>query len=324
MPTCRVLAFDDPDPFQSVLHGADNEVLVTSRGRFHADLTQIELPRMRLQRCSESLPAIKVGSLDAGQFGISFLTDPGQPELHHCGLVVRHGDIVIEDASLMHRRSDAPCRWGSLSMRADDLTATFQALSGHDLRAWRTHVIRPDPILFSRLTDLSARAGRMAHREPFALNDPGAAHALDEALATALACCLVDEENDSRARTPRGRPVIAQLERFLAKHQDEPIYIAELCAATHATERALRAACHEHLGMGAIQYLWLRRMHMARRLILRPSQNATVTEIATQCGFWELGRFSVQYQRLFGEAPSVTLHLAGREDRADARRVRMA
>jgi AraC-like DNA-binding protein len=81
-----------------------------------------------------------------------------------------------------------------------------------------------------------------------------------------------------------------------------------------ASERTLRVGCMEHLGMGPIRYLWLRRMHMARRALIQTAPGiTTVTEIATASGFWELGRFSVAYRALFGEGPSVTLRRPAQE-----------
>jgi AraC-like DNA-binding protein len=71
--------------------------------------------------------------------------------------------------------------------------------------------------------------------------------------------------------------------------------------------------------MGPVRYLWLKRMHLANRALARAdSASATVTAIATEYGFWELGRFSVEYGRLFGEAPSATLsHSSRRAERSD-------
>jgi len=49
-------------------------------------------------------------------------------------------------------------------------------------------------------------------------------------------------------------------------------------------------------------------MHLARRALRNAdAERTTVTEIASDYGFWEFGRFSVAYRSLFGESPSTAL-----------------
>jgi AraC-like DNA-binding protein len=99
-----------------------------------------------------------------------------------------------------------------------------------------------------------------------------------------------------------------RFEQVVESNEDEPLYIPEICAQIGVTDRMLRLHCQEHLGMSPHRYLWLRRMHLARRALARADvRDKTVTEIANDCGFGELGRFAVAYRKLFGESPSVTL-----------------
>ena len=84
-----------------------------------------------------------------------------------------------------------------------------------------------------------------------------------------------------------------------------------LCFSIGVPQRTLNLCCRETLGMSAKSYLVLRRMCSAEReLRVTYSKETTVTEIATKFGFWNLGRFSAQYRKLFGETPSQTLQVS--------------
>ncbi len=101
---------------------------------------------------------------------------------------------------------------------------------------------------------------------------------------------------------------MARLEELFATHSNRALYLGEICAAVGVSERTLRVCCQEHLGMGPIRYLWLRRIHLVRRALVGADvRQTTVSRVAADFGFWEFGRFSVAYRKLFGETPSTTL-----------------
>ena len=60
--------------------------------------------------------------------------------------------------------------------------------------------------------------------------------------------------------------------------------------------------------MSPVKYLKRHRMTQARlSLVKAEPADTTVTTVAHHWGFWELGRFAVEYRQLFGESPSTTL-----------------
>ena len=62
MPKVAILDFADPHPYAAAIRAADIELFPTSRGKFHAELTQISLDRLWLQRCTENLARVYVGA----------------------------------------------------------------------------------------------------------------------------------------------------------------------------------------------------------------------------------------------------------------------
>jgi AraC-like DNA-binding protein len=107
--------------------------------------------------------------------------------------------------------------------------------------------------------------------------------------------------------------IVDRLEAFQREHVDEPICMAQLCDVTGVSERSLRNACHAVRGTSPKRLLTRQRMEAVRQALAQaePGQ-ATVTRIATDHGFFELGRFAAAYTSLFGERPSETLRGSGR------------
>lgn len=103
--------------------------------------------------------------------------------------------------------------------------------------------------------------------------------------------------------------IIAQFEALLEANPDRPLRLAEICAAIGISDKTLLRCCHKYLAMSPVRYGWLRRMNLAHDALVRADPKVvTVTEIANDHGFPQLGQFSVNYRTLFGEAPSKTLH----------------
>jgi transcriptional regulator GlxA family with amidase domain len=170
----------------------------------------------------------------------------------------------------------------------------------------------------SRLARLHEIVGQAAKNTPDILTLPEVARALEQELIHLMIRCMTEGESfGATAGNRRHDAVVARFEEFLDANRETPLYLTEICAAIGVAERTLRCACEEHLGMGPIRYLSLRRMHLVRRALLRAdASTTTVTRIATDHGFWELGRFSVAYRTLFDESPSESLRRPPSEHRA--------
>jgi AraC family ethanolamine operon transcriptional activator len=72
--------------------------------------------------------------------------------------------------------------------------------------------------------------------------------------------------------------------------------------------------------MSPKQCMLRERLHGVRSALrTRTAKKTTVTNVATDYGFYELGRFAGAYKELFGEAPSETLRGAAKPQCAERR-----
>jgi len=117
---------------------------------------------------------------------------------------------------------------------------------------------------------------------------------------------------DDRPRSSRGRSthylVLQRAERYMYANIRHEIYMSALCNAAGVSERALRYAFDDLLGISPMRYLSMLRLSTAcRNLALSDANRRSVKSVALSCGLWDLSRFADNYRRVFGELPRETL-----------------
>lgn len=95
---------------------------------------------------------------------------------------------------------------------------------------------------------------------------------------------------------------------YVERRQEFRTTVTEICQALGVGRRTLEYAFREVLGTSPKAYFMQRALERAHhKLQLSSPADSTVTQVATEFGFWHLGRFAVTYRTTFGETPSQTL-----------------
>jgi len=100
---------------------------------------------------------------------------------------------------------------------------------------------------------------------------------------------------------------IGAAEEFMRASAHLPITLGDVCQAAGLNARTLQDAFRKKRDCTPMEFLRNIRMEEARKGLLQPDENTSVTGEASRWGFLHFGRFSKEYQTRFGELPSQTL-----------------
>jgi AraC-like DNA-binding protein len=308
MPGSRASVFGEPEDFQAAL-SADGVagVLFTGRGQFRARLTQVGLERLQLAAVEEAQSRIAFIAMPADMVLVSFPIDGG-PSPVWGGIEIRTGEMItVGPGERLHARTLGPCHWGAIRVPDRQLADYARALNGTGFVVPPAARWRPPRAAVRQLRHLHRAAIRMAEARVGALTDLQAAHGLEQQLLHSLIECLsagLAGEETPTAR--RHRDILARFEDLLVA--EPSLRMADICAALRVSERTLRECCKKQLGMGPSSYRRLRGMQQVHRALRgRNLDTASVSGVAGQYGFRDLGRLAANYRALYGELPSATL-----------------
>ena len=125
---------------------------------------------------------------------------------------------------------------------------------------------------------------------------------MDKLIAVLGNCSLGSNAEHDRRGTSASHAALERRAYALVMTQlDNPPTVAELCRTLGVSRRTLQNCFHATWGMGPLAWLNTLRLNAVR---LKLKSAASVTEAATQFGFWHFGHFASDYHALFGELPS--------------------
>jgi AraC-like DNA-binding protein len=153
------------------------------------------------------------------------------------------------------------------------------------------------------------------------LRDPAWVHHMEDGMALFTLLHLRRWVEQSLPTSPAGKAGVRSLlgtserlqaaERWVSTRLCAPLALEDLARAAGVSERTFYMECMRQTGVGPMTWLRDLRLDAARRKLLERTDRS-VTDVAGDCGFGHLGRFSAYYQRRFGELPRETLSRAGR------------
>jgi transcriptional regulator GlxA family with amidase domain len=118
------------------------------------------------------------------------------------------------------------------------------------------------------------------------------------------------------------RQIVQRASQLLRDHVAEGTRIGVISRAVGVSERTLRNAFRREHGLSPKQYDVRERLQSARQALCNVTDSDTVTKVASQYGFFELGRFARLYKDAFGESPSETIRLRRHGSDASTRQPR--
>ena len=132
-----------------------------------------------------------------------------------------------------------------------------------------------------------------------------------ERLSNAVDQGLAMHGYSTRVRLSRRYRLIRRAVEVIEEHLSETIGTLDLANALDVSPRVLQYAFKDVVGNSPYEYVLKRRLQAVRQELCRSSRHGkTVSQVALDYGFKELGQFSRRYAKLFGELPSATLQKA--------------
>jgi AraC family ethanolamine operon transcriptional activator len=304
---------DDFEGLHQAVHGTHVDVMQLGRGRLRGTLSHIGIGDFSL-----SIGAFNVGMrtrrIASDDRLIIGMLLKAEQRVTHWSYNMQPNDVLVIPPLLEHDGVfHGASAYAAMRFALDDVTSLFGGEARlSDPQSWRSKGhYRADPavsaIASRRMAQIVSRLRE--YRGDFtALTADFWKRSIAECMAANVMLALPPGDS---GWLPSARRLVRKVEDYLGEMGERPVHISEICAALGVSRRTLHRAFHEVFGVGPVTFLRQKRLCAIHSILRESAPSATtVSTVAMQQGFYELGRFSQYYHAMFGEYPSQTLGIA--------------
>jgi AraC family ethanolamine operon transcriptional activator len=131
---------------------------------------------------------------------------------------------------------------------------------------------------------------------------------IEQHIVSAMALALTADGEETPRKVIQRMQVFMQARDYIEANLAGPLGLEVLAQQTGVSLRTLRYSFQQVAGISPLQFIKVRRLTAARRLLLTAHPGETrVIDIALRCGFSHMSYFARDYRALFGQTPSQTL-----------------
>lgn len=301
---------NDLDSYRAVLSGANLEISQLQSGRLVGRHVRLGLPGGQFSYVELGLSMRAVG-IFPNLWTLSAVLESKGRSLQH-GTEVRAGSLFIHGPGAEHdavygQDSKIVC----FAVPDEVFAKRVRRLSPHLQRALHQpfSVFEPPPTLRGKIIAHFAEAAAIIQSDPRVRNSSQALAKFESEMVCDFLEAVADQlRSDSIGADQRTAAIVQKADQVAQQSSMVGTTVAELSATCKVPRRALNRAFQNALGMGPATYLRRVRLNRARRALQEQRiDSTTVSGVALNLGFWNLGRFAEQYKELFGELPCETL-----------------
>jgi AraC family ethanolamine operon transcriptional activator len=300
--TQKIEGFEE---LNEVVLGTRREIVQLERGKIAGELTHASIVDLPIDMATFNLGIRTRGGSHRDRIGIGMLTASD-------GCAVRAsyeshpGDVLVMPPGNEHENR----YYGGASIivvmaSVADIESSFstEGRMSDPSFWWSGHFKGNAKTVANIIPHLQSVLGRLGN---VSLSAEAAEYWKRAVIETVSANVMAGMPSERDGPLPSALRIVRQVEEYLDAQPTEPVHISQICGQLHVSRRTLHRAFHEALGIGPIAFLRYRRLCAVHTVLRAPANIRTISDVAMQFGFQNLGRFAGYYHQLFGEYPSET------------------